>query len=389
MKVKILGGAGAVGVGVARDLLRNPRVEQVLIADLNEEGARSAVEALGDTRVSSQKVDADDRRSLSQAMDREYLIANCIGPNYEYCRRIAEAALAARAGYCDICDDYDAAERLFELDEEAKRANVTLITCLGTSPGVTNMLAKRGSEMLEETDEIHTYWAVGGSDPTGPSELYHLAHICSDTVPQFLDGKQTRVPALSGEALVEFPEPVGKIALSYIGHSEPVTLPRFIKGVKTVTNRGGLYPGALNDLVRALRDIGLFSDLRITVKGTEVSARDYTVAHIRHILEHFPQALGLGDTGSVSVFRVEVIGKRGGTASQVIYTGTNEVVTTTARSLSLGIQMLGEKQVTQPGVLAPEACLPTGPYFEKLADGGGITLNEEIRSSQSLLSREP
>jgi len=42
MKVKIPGGAGAVAIGVAKDLLRNPEVEQVVLADLNEEGARVA-----------------------------------------------------------------------------------------------------------------------------------------------------------------------------------------------------------------------------------------------------------------------------------------------------------------------------------------------------------
>jgi len=248
-------------------------------------------------------------------------------------------------------------------------------------------LAKRGSENLDETEQIHTYWTVGGSDPTGPSEIYHLAHICSGTVPQFLDGKWEQVPALSGTIPVEFPAPVGKANVSYIGHSEPVTLPRFIKGVRTVTNRGGLFPTELNDLIRFAREIGLFSDIRFKLKGVELSPRDYAVTHFRYLLEYAPDALGLKQTEPVSVFRVEVCGKKGGKHCELIYTGTNEVVTTTARSLSIGIQMLGTKQVEQTGVLAPEGCLPTGPFFDQLADGGGITLNEEIRMRSALISR--
>jgi len=385
MKVKILGGAGAVGIGVAKDLLRSRDVDGVVLADRNEEAARSALAVMGDRRASWERFDADDERSLKGSIDGGSVIANCVGPHYRYCRKIAEAAIAAGASYCDICDDYDAAESLFELHDRARNAGVTLITCLGTSPGVTNMLAKRGSEILEETDEIHTYWTVGGSDPTGPSELYHLAHICSDTVPQFLDGRQERVPALSGTVTVQFPQPVGKIDVSYIGHSEPVTLPRFIGGVQTVTNRGGLFPAPLNDLVRLIRDLGLFADSPLMVKGVEISPRDYTVRHMSRLLQHSPQALGLATAEAASVFRVEIIGKKGGSPCQVTYTGRNQVVATTARSLSIGIQMLGANRVDQTGVLAPEACLPTGPFFEMLADGGGATLTEEIRSTSALI----
>lgn len=385
MKVKILGGAGAVAVGVARDLLRNPGVEQVILADLDEEGARRAVGALGDKRVSWEAFCADDPSSLKGTMNREYVIANCIGPHYKYCRRIAEAAVDAGADYCDICDDFDAAESLFELDPRAKQAGITLIPCMGTSPGVTNMLGKRGSEILDETDAIHTYWTVGGSDPTGPSEVYHLAHICADKVPQFLDGQMQWVPALSGTVPVKFPAPVGEIPISYIGHAEPVTLSRFIKGVKTVTNRGGLFPASLNDLIRLIRDIGLFEDHPLRLKGIEISPRDYTVVHIRHLMENLPDALGLGESDPVSVFRVEVVGRRQGSPCEIVYTGTNEVVTTTARSLSIGIQMLGDREVGETGVLPPEACVPTKPFFDKMADGGGMTLNEEIRTRSVLI----
>ncbi|MEW6441328.1 MAG: saccharopine dehydrogenase NADP-binding domain-containing protein [bacterium] len=385
MRVKILGGAGAVGTAVARDLLRSRAVEQVVIADIREEAARLAARSLADERAGWERLDVNDAASLRKVVDGRALIANCIGPHYRYARRIAEAAIEAGANACDICDDYDAAEAVLGLDARARQAQVTLITCLGTSPGVTNMLAKRGSEQLDETEEIHTYWAVGGSDPTGPSEVYHLAHICSGTVPQFLEGELKQVPALSGAKGVKFPDPVGKLSISYIGHSEPVTLSRFIPGVKTVTNRGGLFPQELNELVRVMRDIGLFSDSSLTVKGTELAPRDYTAVHIRHVLENSPDALGLGNVEGISVFRVEAIGKRQGKWTKVTYSGTNEVVTTTARSLSIGVQMLGEGKVAGKGVLAPEACLATGEFFARLAVDGGITLAEEIRSRSRLI----
>ncbi len=388
MKAKILGGAGAVGKGVVKDLLKEKGVERVVIADISERAAQAAIAEIGDRRLAYERVDATDPASLAAVMDSSHVIANCIGPHYVFCKRIAEAAISAGVPYCDVCDDYDAAEAVLGLDALAKKKGAVAITCLGTSPGVTNMLAKRGSELLDETEQIHTYWTVGGSDPTGPSEIYHLAHICSDTVPQFLDGKWERVPALSGTAPVEFPEPVGKVNISYIGHSEPVTLPRFIRGVKTVTNRGGLYPPQLNDLIRFVRDLGLFADFRLSFKGIEFSPRDYISVHFRHLLEHAPEMLGLGDTRPVSVFRVEVIGTKDGKPCEVIYSGTNEVVTSTARSLSIGVQALGEGIVRTAGVYAPEGCLPTDYFFTRMAAGGGITLSQEIRHHTLLVRAE-
>ncbi len=385
MKVKVLGGAGAVGIAVARDLLRNPLLEEVVLADVKEDAARKAAASLADPRARWERVDADDPASLAKLMERGFVLANCIGPHYRYARRIAEAAIEAGCSLCDICDDYDAAEAVLGLDAAARRAGVAVVTCLGTSPGVTSMLARRGADQLDKTSEIHTCWAVGGSDPTGPSEIYHLAHICSGTVPQFLDGVLKQVPALSGTVEVEFPEPVGKLPLSYVGHSEPVTLSRFIPGVKTVTNRGGLFPPGLNDLVRTMRDFGLFADLPLVVKGTQLTPRDYVAAHIRVLLEQFPDALGLAGVKGISVFRVEVIGTKGGKECRIAYSGTNEVVTTTARSLSVGVQMLAEGRISAKGVMAPEACLAPGEFFERLADNGGISLSEEIQTRSRLL----
>lgn len=385
MKAKVLGGAGAVGIAVARDLLRNSLMEEIVIADLREDAARAAAVSLGDRRASWQRVDADDPAALRKVLEPGIVAANCIGPHYRYARRIAEAAIEAGCHLCDICDDYDAAEAVLGLDAAARRAGVTVVTCLGTSPGVTNMLAKRGADRLDETDEIHTYWAVGGSDPTGPSEIHHLAHICSGTVPQFLQGELKQVPALSGTLDVEFPEPVGRLPLSYVGHSEPVTLSRFIAGVKTVTNRGGLFPPGLNDLVRTMRDFGLFADVPLVVKGTEMTPRDYVAAHIRVLLEQFPDALGLTGVQGISVFRVEAIGKKEGRWCKISYSGTNKVVTTTARSLSIGVQMVAEGKVSAKGAMAPEACLDTGEFFDRLADRGGISLTEEIQTRSPLI----
>jgi hypothetical protein len=47
--------------------------------------------------------------------------------------------------------------------------------------------------------------------------------------------------------------------------------------------------------------------------------------------------------------------------------------------------MLGAKEVQATGVLPPEGCVLTAAFLERLADGGGVTLNEEIRTRSVLI----
>ena len=60
---------------------------------------------------------------------------------------------------CSLCrcvsDDYDATELLLTYDDQCRK---TGITGWGVSPGVTNMLALLGANMVDEVEEIHISW---------------------------------------------------------------------------------------------------------------------------------------------------------------------------------------------------------------------------------------
>jgi len=72
----------------------------------------------------------------------------------------------------------------------------------------------------------------------GHAIIYHFFHAISWEVPTYADGRWVNVKALSEPEVVEFPAPFGRTEVANIGHPDPVTIPKYIRGVKKVTNKG-------------------------------------------------------------------------------------------------------------------------------------------------------
>src|SRR5690606_17534846 len=142
--------------------------------------------------------------------------------------------------YVSICDDSDGTRAVLELDEAARERGVTILTGAGWTPGLTNLLVCRGARLLDTAREAHIAWAASVTDSEGLAVILHTLHMLTGHVPTFVDGKARTVPAGSGRRVVEFPPPMGRVAVFHVGHPEPVTLPRFMPQLQTVTLRGGL-----------------------------------------------------------------------------------------------------------------------------------------------------
>src|SRR5690606_932507 len=112
------------------------------------------------------------------------VVINFVGPFYRFAPLVIRAAIEAKVHYVDICDDFDAAEAILAMDEEVKKAGITVLTGMGTSPGITNILARIGMDELDKTEEIDTIWVMGESE-TGTAVLYHVFHGGSGLVPGF------------------------------------------------------------------------------------------------------------------------------------------------------------------------------------------------------------
>jgi len=367
MHIIVLGGAGAMGSAAVRDLMQS-KISKVTVADYNIKAAESLVaELLGKfekTDVSAQFADANDHASLMKIMKSADTVASAIGPFYKFGSKVIKAAIEAGVNLVDICDDADPTLEALKLDREAEKAGVSIVIGLGMSPGLTNILAKYGSNKMGKLDEIHTAWVVGALDSGGPADVEHGFHMLTGNVPTFKDGQWIDVPAGSEKETVEFLPPIGNAEVYHVGHPEPVTLPRFIKGVKTVTNKGGLFPPLINQLFSFLVDFGFSSTQPIKVKGVSIVPREFSAALMDqqrespelvapHLLERFLSLEG----SLLSALRVEVKGRKDKNVVRHVYRSVGHVDQCTGAPLSIGAQMLARGEIKLKGVLVPEACI--------------------------------
>ncbi len=354
MKVIALGGAGDMGSRAVRDLAAQEEVSELMIADYNEQGAAQLAAELGD-KCKSMKVDADSPSDLVRAIEGYDVAASAVGPFYKYEYKVAKGALDAGVDYVSICDDYDAAEAVFRLDAAAREKGVTILTGLGWTPGLSNVLARKGADRLDEVDEITVCWGGSASDSEGYAVILHTVHIFTGFVPSYQEGRTKMVPAGSDREKIKFPQPVGEIYVYNLGHPEPVTIPRFIKA-RNVILKGGLSEEELNQVARYIARLHL---------TTTTARKDYVGKLIKFM---GPVLFKLGQPEQpCSAIRVDVTGTKGGEREHHVFGAADHMNNLTGVPLAIGAMMLGRGEIKEKGVQAPESCVDPDRFLSELA----------------------
>lgn len=350
MKTVVLGGYGDMGQGVVQDLLAHTDAE-VVIADYRIEGARAYAADLG-PRATAVFVDANDPAALALVLQDADAAVGAIGPFYRYAPKMAAAAVQAQVDYVDICDDYGPIQEVFALHEAAKAAGVTLITGLGWTPGITNLMCRLGASHLDSVDEIKIAWAGGAEDSQGLAVVMHVFYAVTGKVPTYRDGQWVDVEAGTGKESVDFGGVLGTVKVFHCGHPEPMTVPRYIQA-RTVSLKGALTPEWNNALADAFVKLGL----------TSTPGRIETVSKIIHKVEHILGAGGVPFSGA----RVDVIGQKDGQARTYTYRTVDKMKRLTGIPAAIGTWMLAQGQIQVKGVYAPEGCLEPESFFAELA----------------------
>ena len=381
MQALVLGGAGDMGQAAARDLIKQEQVKKVIIGDVNTDPGRLHDKLRTSEKVSFKRIDAYDHNGLVSAIKDTDVVINCAGPFYKTAVAVARAAIEAKVSYIDICDDYEAVTILYasEIDKAAKEAGITILTGMGSDPGTNNIIAKYFANQLDRVDEIALYWVVSIADLGEGAAWDHSLHMVTGKVPQYLDGKLEWVQGGTGEERVRFLEPLGECLISYVGHPQPLTIPRYIEGVKRVVIKGALIPTWVDQLIKEQNETGFLSTEPLEVKGGKVVPYDLTLRlwrAIPHNRDKGPVASGM---------KMTVMGERKG--KQVTYTA--DVVGRTAAGTGLPVSiaalMLHTGDVTVKGVVAPEGCIDPEKYLAALLKRGAkIHQTETIKSMFAL-----
>jgi saccharopine dehydrogenase-like NADP-dependent oxidoreductase len=375
-----------MGSEATRDLAATSDFDEITIADLSLERAHALADELNapprPARVRALPVDATDEDALVELMRGYDVVVNTM--TYHYGLNATRAAIRARVGYVDLGGLHNTPRQL-ELDADAKVAGVPIVLGCGATPGLTNVLARRGADALDTVDAIHIAFASHRSIAPSPGLLDTVIDEFSPEATRFYyeDGELVQVAPFDGARVITFLAPVGEQEVYFVPHSETHTLRRFIgKGLRRVDVRGAWRP----EIMRALRmflDYRLITSDVVPVNGTEVPAKAFLRAHLLQETSH-GRTPDEGDWAFL--LHVEVEGThQGRTASRIYRTshpdmrewGRLATAKMTGIPTSIAAQLLARGDVHGSGVMAPEAAFDPTRFIAELARRG-IHVEERI-----------
>jgi lysine 6-dehydrogenase len=381
MRAIVIGGTGGMGQGVARDLIKQEKITKVTLGDINIDPGRLQDKLRASEKVSLIRIDVNDHNGMVGAIRKNDVVINCAGPFYKTAVAVARAAVEARVNYIDICDDYEAVPILFssaDIDKAAKEAGITVLTGMGSDPGTNNVLVKWYASQLDRVDEIHLFWVVSIAELAGAA-WDHSLHMVTGKIPQYLDGRLEYVDGGTGEETAEFLEPLGTCVVRYVGHPQPITIPRYIEGVKKVVIKGALMPLWVDELIKEQKQTGFLSTEPLEVRGTKVTPYDLTLK----LWDTIPKSRDNGP--AASGLKVIVKGERQG--KRVTYTAdiVGRMAPGTGLPASIAALMMDAGDVTVKGVVAPEGCIDPEKFLAGLLQRGAqIHQTETIASMFAL-----
>ena len=367
-------GAGLQGSACAYDLLQNPDVREVRLADLRPDPLAEFLKPYSGPRLIPTPLDVRDREAVHALMRESDAVMSAIP--YYFNLELARLAVAAGTNFCDLGGNTEIVLGQKQLDAEARAKGVSLVPDTGLAPGMVNVLAQMGIDRLDETRSVRIY--VGGlpQSPEGPLKyqiVYSLEGVLDYYTTQswvLRDGRPTQVTALSEREDVEFAAPVGTLEAFHTAGGLSTMAQRYAGRIPTMEYKTLRYPGHAH-IMEAIRELGLIDDQPIDVKGTKVAPRDVAVAAMGPRLRK-PKSPDL------VALRVVAEGTKDGRARRLTWElvdradaerGISAMMRTTGYSLSITGQLQATR-VVEPGVHTPDEAIPGDRYVAELAKRG-------------------
>ena len=369
-------GCGITGLVCAELLEQNPKVDEIVLSDSRLDAAKAMAARVKSDKVSLKRVEATDPKELRRLLKGCDIVVSSLP--WLLNRKVLDTAASMGVNYVDFCLAMESIEEFSETARMCKAAGITALTATGEDPGMSDVFARHGANLLDVAEETRVMDGDNGS-----AEGYNFFSLWSPvdlmeevTVPAavFRNGKMTYVPPLHEREIYEFPPPIGPLPVYKTLHEETFLMPKFIKGVKNASFRIAIDDEFAN-AAKMLRKLGLHGLKPIDVKGAKVKPLDVVVALM-------PRPVDLaGKVKGYAGIVVEVIGKKSGKKTMVKTwtTMSHEEAWRLCRSNATGYlvglggavatEMLIAGEVNKKGLLVPEQ-LDAERYIARLRKRG-------------------
>ena len=374
MRMLVLG-AGLQGSACAFDLLQQPDVTEVRIADLKVDALPDFLAPYVGKRLKPLVLDVKDPDAVRHAMGGCSAAMSAIP--YYFNLNLAKLAIEVRVHFSDLGGNTEIVFQQKALNDKALAQGVSVIPDCGVAPGMVNILAQYGIEQLDSVESVKIY--VGGlpQHPQPPLN-YQIVYSLEGVLDYYTtlswvvrEGKRHQVKALSELETVEFPAPVGTLEAFHTAGGLSTMAFRYEGKIRTMEYKTLRYPGHAV-IMEAIRDLGLLALEPIQVKGTTVVPRDVAVAAMS-------QRLTKQKSADLVALRVTVSGMRCGKPATVGWQlidrcdearGITAMMRTTGFSLAITGLMQVRGQVRSQGVCTPDETMPGAEYIAELAKRG-------------------
>lgn len=381
MRIVVLG-TGLIGQMIVKELASHSFVSSVLAVDGNEAAVSAAVQAANSDVVRGQVADLGSVAAIEVLLSGADIAVAALPDALSLLA--VEAAANVGTHLVDLVGaNYN--EKL-PFHERAQQNGALIIPGCGLAPGIVNVLAARGIELLDEADEAIMYCGGLPQDPLPPLwyqivfRLESVMNLYTRPAMATQDGKIIQMPPMAGLEEIEFPEPIGRCEAAYSdAHSTAYTLAHKVKHLAEKTVR---YNGHFGKMA-VLKELGFLNREPVTVNGAEVVPLDVAMA----VLE--PQLRGASNR-DVTVLRVDVRGKKDGANTLhrwelIDYFDEERNYTSMAKTTGypalIAVEWLASGSLTERGLVSPEE-LFVGTRFDQFINelagyGVHITYNPQ------------
>ena len=373
MKMLVLG-AGLQGSACAYDLLQDPAVKEVRLADIRIADVEPFLAPYSGKRLIPTPLDVRDEDAVLALMKESDAVMSALPYYFNY--DMAVAAVVAGVHFCDLGGNTEIVFKQKTLHDRAAAGGVSVVPDCGLAPGMVNILAQHGIRQFDQVDAVRIY--VGGlpQNPEPPLN-YQIVYSLEGVLDYYTTlswvlrgGKRTRVKALSEREPVEFPAPLGTLEAFHTAGGLSTMAFRYEGKIPTMEYKTLRYPGHAA-LMESIRELGLLDLEPVEVKGHQVVPRDSFIATVGPKLRK-PNGKDL------VALRVTVEGTKSGTSKRVGWElldyfdaerGISAMERTTGYSLAITGLMQARKKVA-PGVLTPDEAIPAEQYIAELGKRG-------------------
>jgi saccharopine dehydrogenase-like NADP-dependent oxidoreductase len=389
MRITVIGGAGKMACIAVQYLAQDPRVEEVVLADLDLEQAKVVAEYINSPKITIQKVDVNDKEGLTELLRGSDACMN--GTVYYTNLPVMEACLTAGVHYTDMGGLFFTTHKQLELSDRYKEAGLSAVLGMGSAPGVPNLQARYAADRLDTIKSIKIFDGIMPPPTDDPKFTYAVPTIVEEILIEpmvYKDGEFQAEPPLSGFEDYWFTPPIGLLPMHLSLHSEVATLPLSFRDKGVVEcffkiNYWGMSKVVV-EKIRVLADFGFGSTEPVEIKGQTIIPRDMMVALLSGYVPPITDYLAPPKNKPpdwVKEIVTEVKGTKDGQAlTYRMGTLTCKGALPTGVAPAIAAIWLADGRV-EPGVYPPEIALDPIPFFKELEE---IDIYTQVTTTQNL-----